>query len=51
MGDPNFVELGLEKAKLATVADNEGKYEEALQLYLRTCEYFMTAIKCMCNQW
>lgn len=40
-----MVDKAIELAKLATEADNQGKYEEAIQLYMNTAEHFMHAIK------
>lgn len=42
---PPTVDKAIELAKQATEADKAGKYEEAVQLYGITAEYFMHAIK------
>lgn len=42
---PPTVDKAIELAKAATEADKAGKYDEAVQLYTNTVEYFMHAIK------
>lgn len=42
---PAALDKGIELAKQATDADKAGKYDEAVQLYTNTVEYFMHAIK------
>lgn len=42
---PPTVDKAIELAKAATEADKAGKYDEAVQLYTNTVEYFLHAIK------
>jgi MIT (microtubule interacting and transport) domain-containing protein len=46
MAEPNFVEKAVAIVTDATKEDKAGNYEEALALYQKALEYFMTALKC-----
>lgn len=46
MSDTNFLQKAIAIVSQATDADRAEKYEEALNLYNRSLEYFLVAIKC-----
>lgn len=48
-GGNDFLKKAIEIVTKATEEDRKENYEEAYRLYQSALEYFMTALKCMCE--